>query len=853
MNKITPEQYIPLTQASTGHAINDKTFIYEKEKKFIHFSDDETPLPVLQTLTWLCSRPEYMNSHNEDELYHMFPSLTRFQFSVVVMLLTAENRGEVEYPYSSILDKFAIEMTEADIYREVKDLKERRIVISRIESESVDNQGWMKEYFRLNEEYLSHIEKAGTMQLLVGKNPFGEVDLLASTGSQTASRLNQLNEQQRQAVTFSGKHLLVLAGAGTGKTRTIIERALFLIDQGVPAHRIMILSFTRKSAREIVERIRLQSDQSLTTGLTGQTFHSWCMSLVKGNPDIFRQSDYTVLDEDDRSSCFKLLCGKRFKDKDGKSLPPDTILEVYSYVMNTGCSLSDGIRRKVFDSARADDMESALYIDKNKSIYEDIIRKYISYKEEHKYMDYDDILHIVARGLKNNQDAADFISGKYDHILVDEFQDTNPLQYQLLSSFYERCHLFCVGDDAQSIYGFRGADFQSIHHFTEMVPGAEKCKLTVNYRSTQEILDLSNWLLDASPLSYDKSLQAHRGTGIKPVLIHWRDEWEEAGDITDRILASVKSDNCKWSDNMVLSRSMFGLKKVEGACIRKGIPYKVYGGTSLMQSAHVRDVVSAMRIVSNFRDEIAWMRYLQLWKGIGNVSATRILTDMMAYDSLDECLPALQAKRLQPEIAGTLMGISDLQYSPAASMHSALKLMEGRLKEKYLDEWAWRKEDFPILEEVAAHADSVTEFIADYVLDPKLEESMKQPGKDEDRCILSTIHSAKGLEAAQCFVVNVSPYAYPSNRALLNGPDAVEEERRCLYVALTRTKDRLFVYRNVTSLHACQADDGSADTYFLNTLPQRLTDAMVIGQSRYPSDGFYKRSSVFVENDFNFD
>ena len=665
--------------------------------------------------------------------------------------------------------------------------------------------------------------------------------------------MKSLNEQQKQAVTFSGKHLLVLAGAGTGKTRTIIERALYLIRSGVPAYRIMILSFTRKSAREIVERIRMQTDNTLAEGLTGQTFHSWCMSVIKNNPDIFAQSDYTILDEDDRESCFKLLCGKRYKDKDGKTIPAYAILNVYSYVMNTQCGLAEAIRKKIFDSASVDDMEASAYIENNKSVYKDIIEKYIRYKQERKYMDYDDILNIVSKALKHNQAAREYISSKYDHILVDEMQDTNPLQYELLSSFYDNCHLFCVGDDAQSIYGFRGADFQSIHRFTEMVPDAQKCKLTINYRSTQEILDISNWLLEASPLNYDKTLQAARGTGNKPCIIHWRDEWEEANDITDKILDSVKTGECKWSDNMVLSRSMFGMKKIEGACIRKNIPYKLYGGTSLMQSAHVRDVMSAMRIISNYQDEIAWMRYLQLWKGIGNVSATRILTDLMQEDTLDNCLEKLKGKKLQPEILGTLLNIRTLQYNPATSITRALKSMEGRLKEKYKDDWAWRKEDFPILEDVAMHSDSVNEFIAEYVLDPKLEDNMKERNTNEERCILSTIHSAKGLEAKQCFVVNVSPFAYPTNRALLNGFDAVEEERRCLYVALTRAKDKLFVYRNISAIHACEADGGRDGGYFLNGMPDELATMRTMGDRQYLSDGYYKSSQIFIENEFNFD
>jgi len=234
------------------------------------------------------------------------------------------------------------------------------------------------------------------------------------------------------------------------------------------------------------------------------------------------------------------------------------------------------------------------------------------------------------------------------------------------------------------------------------------------------------------------------------------------------------------------------------------------------------------------------------------VSATRIVNGIIGADTLDECFTVLRHLKLQHEIYSTLEDISDLQYSPAASISRALKAMEPRLKELYKDDWSWRKDDFLVLEDVAAHSDSVTEFIADYVLDPKLEVSMKVRGKDEDRCILSTIHSAKGLEAGQCFVVNVSPYAYPSNRAMQNGFDAVEEERRCLYVALTRAKDRLYVYRNITSLHTSE-DGMDCSPYFLNGLTEGLADMQVIGDSKYMTDGYYKRSQVFVENDFNFD
>lgn len=263
-----------------------------------------------------------------------------------------------------------------------------------------------------------------------------------------------LNEEQKDAVKFNGKHLLVLAGAGTGKTKTIIERAKFLIDSGVKPSRIMILSFTRKSAREIANRIKIRLSKDKAEGLSGQTLHSWCMGIIKNNPKIFPQADFTLLDEEDKESCIKLLAGRGYKKATGIS--PDKVLDVYSYAVNTQCSLSESMRVKLFgdfgngeniSKEKLDGLERDIKarIDKEKPKYEKLIQSYISYKEEHKYLDYDDILNIVSKALKQNESVRKYISSQYDHILVDEMQDTNPLQYELLSSFFDKCHLFCVG------------------------------------------------------------------------------------------------------------------------------------------------------------------------------------------------------------------------------------------------------------------------------------------------------------------------------------------------------------------------------------------------------------------------
>ena len=650
--------------------------------------------------------------------------------------------------------------------------------------------------------------------------------------------MDSLNEQQKYAATFNGKHLLVLAGAGTGKTRTIIARAKHLIQSGVNPKRILILSFTR----EIVERISTELPSTKSEGLIGSTFHSWCMAIIQNNPDIFPQASYTLLDREDQESCFRLLCGRKWghKNKNDEKVAPKSIVDIYSYMANAQCSLSDAIRMKMYNNAPA-----TLNVDDDNEVLKGVIVMYLDYKRSRKYIDYDDILLIVSKYLKRNEELRKHIAGLYDHILVDEMQDTNPLQYELLSSFYEDCHLFCVGDDAQSIYAFRGADFNTIHKFSEIVAGAEVCKLTINYRSTQEILDLANWVIGNSPLNYDKKLIANRGNGEKPQILHWRDEWEEAENIALNLLDEFKIHGKKWGDNLVLSRSSWGMRKVEGSLIKHKIPYRIFGGSSLMQSRHIRDVVAPMRIVSNYLDEIAWSRYLQLWEGIGPVASAKIIGKVINEKNLDDCLFSLMEMNLQKEIADTLVQISNLQFDPANAITEALGVMFGRLKQIYKDEWEWRKDDFPILSEVAKKTGSISEFVSEYILDPQLDLYAKEGGKVDDCVILSTIHSAKGLEADNVFIVNASSKSYPTPKAVLNGEDAIEEERRCLYVALTRAKNKLRIFRDMQSIHIANSDE---QFYFLNEIPLELFDPKDISAHSYMRNNAMLQSTI-VQDD----
>ncbi len=638
--------------------------------------------------------------------------------------------------------------------------------------------------------------------------------------------LETLNPQQHAAATYEGHNLLVLAGAGTGKTRTIIARAKYLLEHGVSPARILILSFTRKSANEIVSRLQASTAKDARS-LRGQTFHSWCMSMIEQNPSVFNFGHFTVLDEEDCESAFRLVCGRHFKKSN--FISPSQLAEVYSFAVNARVNLSTALSLRLFEGKM--DEATREKILRKLPAYQEAIKRYLAYKAERRYLDYDDILQKVAVGLRKNPEAAKFIASAYDHILIDEMQDTNPLQYMLLESFWNSCNLFCVGDDAQSIYAFRGADFKSIHNFARVVPHSCVLRLTVNYRSTQEILDLSNWLLERSPLRYDKMLSAARGSGVKPVLVHFNQEWDQARDVVMRIKDSQGVEGLKWKENMVLSRSNFGLKAVEGCLIEAGIPYVIYGGTGLMASAHVRDILSAIRIVANPADELAWVRYLCLFPRIGEMTAARIIDGIIGNDNLEECLGIIgEMPGVDKEVIATLRAIKEVEVEVNRAIDAAVRKLTPILSSssKYKNDWERRRVDFPILSKLAEAAESLTSFISDYVLDPALATAAKQGSDPEDAVVLTTIHSAKGLEATNCYLINVNYNQYPSARAVECGEDAIEEDRRCLYVAMTRAKDKLVIYRSVKSVRVAErysmTDEDLNRLYFLNELPENLYD-----------------------------
>ncbi|NNP73209.1 ATP-dependent DNA helicase PcrA [Acinetobacter defluvii] len=627
-----------------------------------------------------------------------------------------------------------------------------------------------------------------------------------------ANLINELNPQQKQAATTEKKHSLVLAGAGCGKTKTIVARAAYLIDQGVPANQIQILTFTRRSASEIVARVELAlGDQA--KGLRASTFHTFCMYLLRRVPKAFGLEQFSIIDRDDQLMLFRLIRGKDDK-KNPNALPkPQQLCDLYSFARNTRQKLSLALEKQLPEFLEYKDQIA------------EIMKEYETRKRARHFLDYDDILAVVASGLAQSEGLTDYVAGLCQHMLVDEMQDTNPLQWAILEPLKDKTSLFCVGDDAQSIYGFRGADFENIHHFKDRVPDAEIFKLEKNYRSTQEILDLSNWLLDQSEIHYDKKLEAYRGDGIKPKMHVFPNEFDEAKWIAIDIKERHLLEAAAWNDHMVLVRSAFAARHIEAAFIQANVPYRFIGGMKLLETAHVKDLLSLLRVIANPMDDIAWMRFLTLWNGVGDVGASKLAQQLLLESDLDKLFEKLEKFGRIPDNTLLIMKqMSVLKTEVEACVKLGVEAILNQLEENYAKkDWHKRVGDFDLVKQLASKHSQLSEFLEEYVLDPVSVSEIERQSQD-DVVTLITIHSAKGTEQKVCYVANVSAGQYPHARAQ-GDFDEVEEERRVLYVALTRAQNELILTKQNLSFWAhTQTDEKGrkVESYFLNDLTRNL-------------------------------
>ena len=625
------------------------------------------------------------------------------------------------------------------------------------------------------------------------------------------SILSGLNNAQRRAAEFDGAHALVLAGAGCGKTKTIEARIKHLISMGVRPHEIAVLTFTNRAAEEIFSRVE-HSLGGRARGIQASTMHALCIKQIRRFPNEFGCEGFSVIDRDDQLDIFKALLGKRGKEAKEHLPTAAQLADIYSFGRNTRCLPTPAIENEDVALLRSKDHIIA------------ICREYKAHKQRRRYLDYDDILEIVGNRLNENQNVRRAVCKQFKHVLVDEFQDTNPLQWHLLAPFLEYSSLFCVGDDAQSIYGFRGADFKNVHRFEELVHDATILRLNENYRSTQEILDVSNWLLEQSSIDYNKRLIAARGAGCKPRLLNFPDDWCEARWIASDI-AYRQQMGSAWRDHMVLVRTAFSARPIEACLVELGIPYVFIGGAKLLETAHVKDLMAALRIVANPQDEIAWMRFLRLWPGIGQAKAASIVGRALGTLSLDAALRVVGGSC--PNAHGVLRALIGMRDDPAGAVRVAVERLSRVLEANFKKDWALRQQDFFLVEKLAQKSSSVSTFIENYLLDP-LGVSEVRRGSGEDTVSLITVHSGKGSERKVCYVANVSLGAFPSTRAASHA-DRIEEERRVLYVALTRSQDELIITRKQhASNFGAASSNGyrgvATEAYFLKNIPKHLVD-----------------------------
>lgn len=659
-----------------------------------------------------------------------------------------------------------------------------------------------------------------------------------------ASLIDELNPQQKQAATTESQHSLVLAGAGCGKTKTIVARAAYLIDQGIPANQIQILTFTRRSASEIVARVELALGEQ-AKGLRASTFHTFCMYLLRRVPKAFGLEQFSIIDRDDQLMMFRLIRGKDDKKNPNQLPKPQELCDLYSFARNTRQKLSDALEKQHPEHLAFKDQIA------------EIMKEYETRKRARSFLDYDDILAIVASALDQSDGLADYVASLCKHMLVDEMQDTNPLQWALLEPLKDKVSLFCVGDDAQSIYGFRGADFENIHHFKDRVPNAQVFKLEQNYRSTQEILDLSNWLLDQSEIQYNKRLDAHRGEGVKPRMHIFPNEFDEAKWIAIDIKERHYLQDSKWSDHMVLVRSSFAARHIEAACIAANVPYRFIGGMKLLETAHVKDLLSLLRVIANPLDDIAWMRFLTLWNGVGDVGASRLAQQLLLEPEFDLIFDKLEKfGRIPAETVLIMKQMTVLKQEVQACVSLGIQAIEAQLAENYKKDWNRRQGDFELVKQLASKHTQLSEFLEEYVLDPvSISEIERQ--SDSDVVTLITIHSAKGTEQKVCYVVNVTPGQYPHARAQGDFND-VEEERRVLYVALTRAQNELILTKQNLSLWARDVIDEQGrkvESYFLNDLTRNLCSMETHHKPRQQTvkSALIERQSINLDFGINLD
>lgn len=612
--------------------------------------------------------------------------------------------------------------------------------------------------------------------------------------------LDKLNDAQREAVTHGDGPLLVIAGAGTGKTNTLACRVAHLIDQGVQPGRILLLTFTRRAAREMLSRAGQHVGSSAAGQVWGGTFHSVAHRLLRiYGSALGLAPQFSVIDQSDAADVLNLIRSDLGLAKTDRRFPNKaTLIRIYSRTVNSGRKLAEVLEesfpwcRDEFDGIR------------------EIFETYGRRKLEQNLVDYDDLL-LYWSALSDTPKVGDAAAARFDHVLVDEYQDTNAIQAEILRGMRRtNANIMVVGDDAQAIYSFRAANVRNILDFPEIFPNTHRVTLAQNYRSIQPILDASNAVMVHAAERFTKDLWSNRLSERRPVLMHCVDETDQCNAVCTQILEHLE-EGIPLMRQAVLFRAGHHSDLLEVELARRNIPFHKYGGLKFVESGHIKDLLAFMRILENPFDEISWFRVLQLLDGVGPRTARKVMDALYGANGrrdavrrsplacLIEETPAFPASvRIQMAAMRTALAdcLGDGGSGPeiVAQIARIRRFYEPIFERKY-DNAEIRIRDLEQLEHVAAGYRSRESFLADLTLDPPESTSdlAGPPHLDEDYLILSTIHSAKGCEWDAVHVIHAADGMIPSDMAL-GDSEGVEEERRLLYVAMTRAKDFLYVY-----------------------------------------------------------
>jgi DNA helicase-2/ATP-dependent DNA helicase PcrA len=638
---------------------------------------------------------------------------------------------------------------------------------------------------------------------------------------------NELNPQQYAAVTAPPGPLLVIAGAGSGKTRTLTYRVAYLLENGVDPRNILLLTFTNKAARQMLDRVAnlLPVDAS---GLWGGTFHSIGNRMLRRHGSaIGFSSGFTIMDREDQKDLLNaVVAGAGIDPKEIRFPKGDVLADIFSFVVNTEQPIEELLAEKF-----------PYFLPLLEQI-KDVHARYERRKKSTNSIDFDDLLEKTLRMLKEHPEIAAFYRRQFQFILVDEYQDTNKIQADFIDLLAEEHeNVMVVGDDAQSIYSWRGANFQNILAFPRRYPKAQVFKIELNYRSVPEILSVANAAIATNVQQFRKNLTAVRLTNsFRPALVAINDGNEQAQFVAQRIL-ELRDEGVELNEIAVLYRAHYHAVELQLELSRRGIPYQITSGIRFFEQAHIKDVAAFIRFVANPRDEVAFKRMVKLLPGIGGKSAENLwrvwettLTEnpvIVSWNGRMIGMPASpRARKPWQQLVDTLDEIAPhgQPIAPTEMITSVIEAIYDDYAKANFANYELRREDLNQLAAFARQFRDANEFLSQLALISNVDAEPAVPqSNDQEAVNLSSVHQAKGLEFHAVFVIWLTDGMFPSSRSL-ETRDAIEEERRLFYVAITRAKDELYLTYPHMRLNAGYGDMFQRPSRFLKEIPNQLVE-----------------------------